>query len=157
MAVNIIEYKGYQAELIFSQEDSCFYGKVLDVEDSIIFEIDDASKTYEIFKDAIDDYIEFCKETNQEPCKPYSGKFNTRISPDLHKKAVQKARAEGETLNTFVEKAIENRVNGTKNEIHNVNIYISQNQDKKQEYNEYDFDFTKNYNYNSVKYHPNYS
>ena len=38
------------------------------------------------FHASVDDYLEWCKEDGVEPEKPYSGKFNVRISPLLHGK-----------------------------------------------------------------------
>ena len=38
------------------------------------------------FHASVDDYLEWCKEYGVEPEKPYSGKFNVRISPLLHDK-----------------------------------------------------------------------
>ncbi|MBQ9482773.1 MAG: type II toxin-antitoxin system HicB family antitoxin [Ruminiclostridium sp.] len=105
-----IEYKGYQALIEYSVEDSVLYGKVLDIDDKIIFEIERPSDAAKIFKDVIDDYLELCRETNKEPNKPYKGVFNVRIAPDLHKKAVRAARSSKVSLNSFVESAIRERV-----------------------------------------------
>ena len=103
---NIVEYRGYQAVIEYSAKDATLFGKVMDIDDRIIFEIEDPSKTEEIFKSVIDDYIEMCKEVSKEPCKPYKGSFNVRISPELHKKAVQEARKKQMSLNSFVESVI---------------------------------------------------
>ena len=67
---NILTHKGYQAVIEFSVEDMLLFGKVLDIDDKIIFEIDDPAKTESIFHKVIDDYLEFCKENDKEPCKP---------------------------------------------------------------------------------------
>lgn len=108
---NIIEYKGYQAVIEYSAEDATLFGKVMDIDDRILFEIEDPSKAEEVFKDVIEDYLEMCKEVSKEPCKPYKGSFNVRISPDLHKKAVQAARRAQISLNAFVESLFEKYLN----------------------------------------------
>ena len=123
---NIIEYKGYQAVIEYSAEDATLFGKVLDVEDRIIFEIDNPSEANSLFKEVIDDYIEFCKANNKEPCKPFKGVFNVRISPELHKRAVQISRNQKQTLNSFVENAIRHQVE-KKSQPHVVNIYLNNN------------------------------
>ncbi|MFZ4618154.1 MAG: type II toxin-antitoxin system HicB family antitoxin, partial [Rectinemataceae bacterium] len=51
-----------------------------------------------------------CAERGEAPDKPYSGKFNIRIPPELHAKAASKAQSLGESLNDFVRKAIEDEV-----------------------------------------------
>ena len=59
------------------------------------------------FHEAVDDYLEFCKEVGKEPDKEYKGTFNVRISPELHKKLVNVAMKNGDSLNASVEKAIQ--------------------------------------------------
>lgn len=105
---NIIEYNGYQAVIEYSAEDATLFGKVMDIDDRILFEIEDPGKAEEVFKDVIEDYLEMCKEVSKEPCKPYKGSFNVRISPELHKKAVQAARKKHISLNAFVESLFDN-------------------------------------------------
>lgn len=123
---NIIEYNGYQALIEYSAEDATLFGKVLDVDDKIIFEIDNPSEASSILKEVIDDYIEFCKENDKTPCKPYKGVFNVRISPELHKKAVQFSRSHNKTLNAFVEQAIRAQIEN-KSQSKVVNVYINSN------------------------------
>lgn len=54
----------------------------------------------------MDDYLEFCAEIGKKPEKEYSGLFNVRIPPELHKEISMLAQAEGVTLNKAVEQAI---------------------------------------------------
>lgn len=135
---NIIEYKGYQAIIEYSAEDATLFGKVLDVDDKIVFEIENPSEASEVFREIIDDYLEFCKENNKEPCKPYKGVFNVRISTDLHKSAVQAARRKNTTLNAFVESAIRAQVE-KRSQPSIVNIYLNSVNEKKN----YSNDFSK--------------
>lgn len=55
---NIIEYNGYQALIEYSAEDSTLFGKVLDIDDKVIFEIDNPKDAIAIFKEIINDYME---------------------------------------------------------------------------------------------------
>jgi predicted HicB family RNase H-like nuclease len=41
------------------------------------------------------------------PEKPFSGKFPVRVSPALHRAAALAARRRGESLNAFIEYALE--------------------------------------------------
>jgi len=61
----------------------------------------------EAFKEAVDDYIEYCKKIGKEPERVCKGSFNVRINPELHRKAVQQAAMLGISLNQFVQRAIE--------------------------------------------------
>jgi predicted HicB family RNase H-like nuclease len=54
------------------------------------------------FIDSIDDYLAFCKERNEQPEKPFSGKFNLRISIELHRKVFVAAKQKGVSINTWI-------------------------------------------------------
>jgi len=45
-----------------------------------------------------------------EPEKPYSGRFNVRLDPDLHRRAALCAAREHKSLNDWVSEAIERAV-----------------------------------------------
>lgn len=69
MANNIFEYKGYRASIEFSAEDSTLYGKVLDIDDKILFEIENPNLAFEVFKATIDEYLESRKMTLDDAIK----------------------------------------------------------------------------------------
>jgi predicted HicB family RNase H-like nuclease len=56
----------------------------------------------QVFIDSIDDYLAFCKERNEQPEKPFSGKFNLRISAELHRKVFIAAKQKGVSINTWI-------------------------------------------------------
>lgn len=105
-----LEYKKYYGSVHFSAEDEVFYGKIIDINALVTFEGSTVKQLKAAFQEAIDDYLETCKELGQEPEKPYKGSFNIRISPDLHRQAAQRAMLNGVTLNDFVKKAIDKMV-----------------------------------------------
>ena len=39
------------------------------------------------FIESIEDYLAFCTERNEAPEKPFSGRFNLRLEPDIHRDA----------------------------------------------------------------------
>ena len=47
-----------------------------------------------------------CKEKGIEPYKSYSGRFNIRMSPELHAEVAIKAAASGKSLNDLVVEAV---------------------------------------------------
>jgi len=105
-----LKYKGYTGTVEFDPDDKTFYGRVIDLKDVITFESQDATKLEEEFQISVDAYLEFCEDLGDEPEKPYSGKFNVRISPELHRLASIKAIEENISLNTFVAYAMETAV-----------------------------------------------
>lgn len=101
------KYKGYTGSIEISIEDKCLHGKILFVTDVISYEAKEVETLEPAFREAVDDYIETCKELGKEPNKPFSGSFNVRIGPELHRKAAIEAHIKGTTLNEIVKSSIE--------------------------------------------------
>lgn len=112
MKKNTMHYKGYTAQPEYSADDQVFYGTVLGISDGVDFQSDSAKELEEEFHKAVDDYLAFCAEIDKEPQRAYSGLFNVRIPPELHKQVSEFAQMEGMTLNKAVEQAIRAWVNG---------------------------------------------
>lgn len=104
---NILKYKGYVTRVEYSVEDHVLYGKIEGIKDLVNFESDSVEKIEHEFQCAVDDYLAMCEELGEQPDKAYSGTFNVRISPLLHRKLAMQAFEEAETLNSTVEKALE--------------------------------------------------
>lgn len=104
---NILKYKNYYTKIEFSSEDNLLFGKIEGIADLISFETDNASEVENAFHEAVDDYIEFCNQVGKEPNKSYSGSFNIRISPELHKFLTDVSFEKSQSLNQTVEQAIE--------------------------------------------------
>lgn len=107
---NMMEYKGYYAHIQYSDEDNCFFGTIAGIADVVSFEGNSTEELKEAFVEAVEDYLDICKRQGKEPQKAYKGSFNVRINPELHKRAVLTATADGISLNQLVEKAVENYV-----------------------------------------------
>ena len=103
---DLLRYKGYSARPEYSAEDRIFYGKIVGISELVDFQSENAKDLEEEFHKAVDDYLEFCAEIGKQPQKEYSGLFNVRISPELHREVSVFAQAEGVTLNKAVEQAI---------------------------------------------------
>lgn len=110
---NLLEYNGYFGSINVSIEDGVIHGKLLYINDLVTFEADNVADLEKAFAEAVDDYLDYCKQKGKEPEKPYKGSFNVRITPENHKKAVMQATKRGLTLNQFVEKAIISEINSS--------------------------------------------
>lgn len=104
---DILQYKGYYAEIHFSAEDEVFFGKIIGINDLINFEADSVKDLKKSFREAVEDYLETCKELQKDPEKTYKGSFNVRISSGLHKKAALMAAIKNVTLNDYVRHALD--------------------------------------------------
>ena len=107
---NFLEYKGFSGTIEFSSQDDCFFGKIVGINDLVTFEGRSVEEIKASFFEAVDDYLEMCKELGKEPEKAYKGSFNIRIDPVLHKKAAKLATAYNISLNQFVESAIADKI-----------------------------------------------
>ena len=103
-------YKGYIGTVRYSEEDEVFHGKIEAINDLIMFEGSSVKELKKAFHEAVDDYLETCKEMGRAPQKPFKGSFNVRIPSDLHRKAAEKATRMGVSLNQLVQKALEEKV-----------------------------------------------
>lgn len=102
-----MKYKGYEAIVEFDEIDQLFFGNVINTRDVISFDGKTVEELKQSFEAVIDEYLEDCKQEGKEPDKPFSGQFNLRISPELHRKISLKAKKQKLSLNSFVEQALE--------------------------------------------------
>jgi len=104
--INSLKYKNYTATIFFNSEDNVFFGKVIGINDLITFEGTSVAELKSAFQEAIEDYLETCKELEKQPDKTYKGVFNVRVPSPLHKKAALIAAQHNMTLNDFVKTAL---------------------------------------------------
>jgi len=104
---NTLKYKGFYASVVFSDEDQVLFGKIEGIDDLIMFEGESVKELKKMFVEAVEDYIEICKQTNKPLLKSFKGSFNVRIKPEIHQKAAMLATMKGISLNQLVQKAIE--------------------------------------------------
>ena len=107
---NTLNYKGFLGSVSFSEEDDVLYGKIECIDDLILYEGGCVSEIKNAFKEAVDDYIEICKQSNKPLMKSFKGSFNLHVTPDLHQKAAKFAATKGISLNQLVQKAIEREI-----------------------------------------------
>ena len=104
---NTIQYKGYIGSVEFSEDDAIFYGKVLGIRSLISYEGDNATDLINDFHEAVDDYLELCKQQGRKPETAFKGSFNVRISPDLHRKVFVYATTHQMAMNRYIEETLE--------------------------------------------------
>ena len=106
-------YNGYFGSVHYNDDDKVFYGKLAFIRALVSYEGTDVISLRAAFEEAVDDYLEFCKETGKQPEKPFKGSFNLRLDPDLHQRLVSNAMSKGKTLNTFVKDLLQRAVSET--------------------------------------------
>lgn len=106
----MLNYKGYIGHVTFDDENEIFHGEIINTRDVITFQSTTAHNLKQEFVESVDDYLECCNEREEIPDKPFSGKFNLRLSPELHKQVYIKATLEGKSLNSWVYDKLENAI-----------------------------------------------
>ncbi len=104
----MMEYKGYLAGKIdIDVESGVLSGVVAGLHDVVHFEGRTAEDLVTAFRESVDDYLAMCAERGEAPDKPYNGKILVRTAPEMHRKAVQRAEAEGVSLSKWIQRQIE--------------------------------------------------
>lgn len=98
----MMEYHGYIGKVEFDDEASVFHGEVINTRDVITFQGKSVAELRKAFQESVNDYLAFCAERGEQPDKPFSGQFITRVSPDLHRQVSVAASVSGKSLNAWV-------------------------------------------------------
>ena len=78
-------YKGYTAEIIYSDEDECFVGHVVNIGNDIIgFHGDTDAELRDAFEGVVDLYIEVLEEPDDPPQTHFAGRLLSRLRQALH-------------------------------------------------------------------------
>lgn len=99
---NIMEYKGYSALIQYSAEDECLVGRVVGINDILVFHGDSIAEVRENFHNVLDCYLAACEERGKTPEQPRSGRVLLRIPPELHAYVAQQSELTGKSLNQMV-------------------------------------------------------
>ena len=108
--MNMMSLEGYNAKIEYDAELDMFRGEILGLTGGADFYGKNPRELRAEFKKSLQVFLEVCRETGIEPRRNYSGKFNLRISPELHEKLAIVAQAEGKSINSVAQEALQQRV-----------------------------------------------
>ena len=103
----MMEHKGYKAQIEFDDGDDILHGRVINTRDVITFEGTTVDQLRRAFIDSVEDYLEFCAASEEDPEKPFSGRFQVRIPAELHRRIHAAARLERRSLNQYVTRVLD--------------------------------------------------
>ena len=107
---NTLKYKEFIGDAHYSSSDNTFYGKLLGVNDLVTYEADSVEGLQDAFRESVDGYIDYCTTRGKDYFRSFKGSFNVRIPPILHQQAFLKAQEEGISLNSFVKRALQEKL-----------------------------------------------
>jgi predicted HicB family RNase H-like nuclease len=108
----MLEHKGYIATIELDEDAGHFYGEVANTRAVLTFVGNSVDQLKREFGETIAVYEELCRERGESPEKPYSGSFMLRLSPEMHRRAAEKATRTGKSLNSFVKEALAAQLGG---------------------------------------------
>ncbi|WP_291521496.1 type II toxin-antitoxin system HicB family antitoxin [Acidithiobacillus sp.] len=111
-AMNIMSIDGYNARIEFDPELDLFRGEILGLNGGADFYGKDPGELRTEFKKSLEAFLAVCKEKGIEPHRHFSGRFNLRISPELHEQLAIVAEAEGKSINALAQEALRERIAG---------------------------------------------
>ncbi|MEA3643455.1 MAG: type II toxin-antitoxin system HicB family antitoxin [Lamprobacter sp.] len=110
--MNRMDIDGYQAVIRYDPEIDLFRGEFVGLNGGADFYAADIARLKQEGARSLKVFLEMCAEDGVEPRKPYSGKFNVRVPPDLHADLAITAAAEGKSLNHWIADVLKQAVQG---------------------------------------------
>ena len=110
---NTMEIEGYRAVIQFDPDIEMFRGEFVGLNGGADFYARDIASLRHEGAASLKVFLDMCKEDGVEPRKQFSGKFNVRISPELHAAIAAAAAADGKSLNQWVRDELRHSVAGS--------------------------------------------
>ena len=108
--MNLMSLDDYHARIEYDAELDMFRGEILGLTGGADFYGKNPKELRAEFRKSLRVFLDVCHEKGIEPRRNYSGKFNLRIPAELHEKLAIVAQAEGKSLNTLAQEALQQRV-----------------------------------------------
>lgn len=103
---NIMTIDGHKAVIEYDPEIEMFRGEFVNLSGGADFYASDIAGLRKEGSRSLKVYLDMCMEKGIEPYKNYSGKFNVRVTPELHAIIASVAAAKGKSLNEVIVEAV---------------------------------------------------
>ena len=108
--MNVMTVDGFNAKIEYDPDTDLFRGEILGLNGGADFYGKSPKELRAEFKKSLAVFLEVCAEKGLEPRRSYSGKFNLRIPVELHERLYIVAQAEGKSINTVAQEALQQRL-----------------------------------------------
>lgn len=108
--MNVMTLNGYHAKIEYDEDLDLFRGEILGLSGGADFYGKNPKELRAEFRKSLQVFLEVCKEKGLEPRRNFSGKFNLRIPPELHERLAIAAQAQGKSINTLAQEALQRSV-----------------------------------------------
>lgn len=96
-----MNYNGFTAKIEFSADDNVFVGRLIGIDDVVMFEAETVEGLNKALQEAVDFHIEVCEKAGKKSKKSYSGKLLFRLPDKLHAEIAEAATREGKSINEW--------------------------------------------------------
>lgn len=108
--INQMTINGVNAVITYDSDLELFRGEFVGLNGGADFYAADVAGLKHEGEISLQVFMDTCKESGIEPFKSFSGKFNVRISANLHASIVNAATASGKSLNQWISEALSREV-----------------------------------------------
>jgi len=108
--MNLMTLNGYKAKIEYDPELDMFRGEILGLNGGADFYGKNPRELRKEFKNSLAVFLEVCKQKGISPTKEYSGKFNLRISSNLHSEIAAQAIADNKSINQWVADTLQKNI-----------------------------------------------
>ncbi len=108
--MNLMKLNGYSARIEYDAERDNFRGEILGLNGGADFYGRNPKELRVEFRKSLQVFLEVCEENSIDPHRSFSGKFNLRISPELHEQLAITAQARGMSINTLAQEALQSAI-----------------------------------------------
>ncbi|MCP4681896.1 MAG: type II toxin-antitoxin system HicB family antitoxin [Desulfobacterales bacterium] len=102
-----MKHGDYIAKIDFDPDIGMFHGRIINIHSVINFYGKSVEELQAEFESSLQVYLDVCKEKGIDPDKPYSGRFNIRMSPEQHGRFAQYAAKQSKSLNAWALEVME--------------------------------------------------
>ncbi len=114
--MNLMKINNVNAVITYDPEIEMFRGEFVELNGGADFYAKDIESLKREGAISLKVFLEACAERNISPEKRYSGKFNVRVSSQLHANITTAAMAAGKSLNQWIVDTLEQSTNFKSNE-----------------------------------------
>lgn len=107
---NTLKYKGFTARIEFSADDGVFVGRILGIDDIVVFHGKNVVELKKELKESVEFYLEVCEKENKRVKKHFSGKLLLRLPSELHARIAEAASSKGKSINEWGKDVLETAV-----------------------------------------------
>lgn len=103
---NMMTINGHKAVIQYDPETELLRGEFIGLNGGADFYADNVADLHKEGATSLQTFLEVCKEQGIEPYKHYSGRFNVRVSPQIHAAAAAAAAANNISLNEWISQTL---------------------------------------------------